>query len=53
MTAPWRGAHRSSRGYLLPEHGPHVGDLDARCLVRGWRLVGGRRLARFDFVLDV
>ena len=27
------------------------GIFDARCLVRGWRLVRGRRLARFDFVL--
>jgi protocatechuate 3,4-dioxygenase beta subunit len=23
------------------------------CLVRGWRRIGGRRVARFDFVLDV
>jgi protocatechuate 3,4-dioxygenase beta subunit len=29
------------------------GIFDARCLVRGWRLVRGRRLARFDFVLDL
>ena len=27
------------------------GIFDARCLVTGWRLVRGRRLARFDFVL--
>jgi protocatechuate 3,4-dioxygenase beta subunit len=26
---------------------------DTHCLVRSWRLVRGRRLARFDFVLDV
>ena len=26
---------------------------DARCLLRGWRLARGRRLARFDFVLDL
>jgi protocatechuate 3,4-dioxygenase beta subunit len=26
---------------------------DADCLVRNWRLVSGRRLARFDFVLDL
>ena len=26
---------------------------DARCLLRGWRLVRGRRVARFDFVLDL
>jgi protocatechuate 3,4-dioxygenase beta subunit len=25
----------------------------AECLVRGWRVVNGRRHARFDFVLDV
>ena len=25
----------------------------AECLVSGWRLVDGRRLGRFDFVLDV
>jgi Dioxygenase len=25
----------------------------SECLVRGWRLVRGRRLARFDFVLDL
>ena len=25
----------------------------AECLVRSWRLVNGRRLARFDFVLDI
>lgn len=29
------------------------GIFDARCLVRGWRVVLGRRLARFDFVLDL
>jgi protocatechuate 3,4-dioxygenase beta subunit len=29
------------------------GIFDARCLVRGWRLVRGRRIARFDFVLDL
>ena len=27
------------------------GIFDPRCLVRGWRLVRGRRVARFDFVL--
>ena len=27
------------------------GIFDARCVVSGWRLVRGRRLARFDFVL--
>jgi protocatechuate 3,4-dioxygenase beta subunit len=26
---------------------------DARCLLLGWRLVRGRRVARFDFVLDL
>ena len=26
---------------------------DERCLLRGWRLVRGRRVARFDFVLDL
>lgn len=25
----------------------------AECLIRGWRLVQGRRIGRFDFVLDV
>lgn len=25
----------------------------ARCLLRAWRLVSGRRVARFDFVLDL
>ena len=29
------------------------GIFDARCVVRGWRLVRGRRVARFDFVLDL
>lgn len=29
------------------------GIFDVRCLVSGWRLVRGRRVARFDFVLDV
>ncbi|MFN2472177.1 MAG: hypothetical protein ABR583_14560 [Gaiellaceae bacterium] len=26
---------------------------DPECLVRGWRKVSGRRLGRFDFVLDL
>jgi hypothetical protein len=26
---------------------------DTECLVKRWRLVDGRRLATFDFVLDV
>ena len=29
------------------------GIFDADCVVRGWRLVKGRRLGRFDFVLDL
>jgi protocatechuate 3,4-dioxygenase beta subunit len=29
------------------------GIFDAACLVRGWRAVRGRRVARFDFVLDL
>ena len=29
------------------------GIFDADCLVRGWRTVDGRRVARFDFVLDI
>lgn len=29
------------------------GIFDTDCLVKRWRLVNGRRLARFDFVLDV
>lgn len=29
------------------------GIFDRECLVRGWRLVEGRRHARFDFVLDL
>jgi protocatechuate 3,4-dioxygenase beta subunit len=29
------------------------GIFNADCLVRGWRNVGGRRVARFDFVLDL
>ena len=29
------------------------GIFTAECLVRGWRLVDGRRVARFDFVLDL
>jgi protocatechuate 3,4-dioxygenase beta subunit len=29
------------------------GIFDADCLVRNWRVAGGRRVARFDFVLDL
>ena len=29
------------------------GIFDTECLVRGWKLVNGRRVARFDFVLDL
>ena len=29
------------------------GIFDSECVVRGWRLVKGRRVARFDFVLDL
>jgi protocatechuate 3,4-dioxygenase beta subunit len=29
------------------------GIFDTDCLVRGWRVANGRRLARFDFVLDL
>jgi protocatechuate 3,4-dioxygenase beta subunit len=29
------------------------GIFDTQCLIRGWRLSKGRRLGRFDFVLDV
>lgn len=29
------------------------GIFDSDCLVRGWRVADGRRLARFDFVLDL
>ena len=29
------------------------GIFDPECLLRGWRLVKGRRVARFDFVLDL
>ena len=29
------------------------GIFDADCLVKSWRVANGRRLARFDFVLDV
>jgi hypothetical protein len=43
------------RNVFFPGVGRHRsnGIFDAGCLVRGWRRVGGRRLARIDFVLDV
>jgi len=40
---------------FFPAVAGNAGDgiFDADCLVRGWRLAQGRRLARFDFVLDL
>ena len=29
------------------------GIFTSECLVTGWRVVNGRRVARFDFVLDL
>lgn len=29
------------------------GVFTSECLIRGWKLVNGRRVGRFDFVLDI